>query len=126
MIPTTLQNISTGLGMIGEELDLAWEQDPFMRVFPTFLAEAKKEVSCLKEPVLTYQNNYLTLLRIFGEDPKTPIVDFFKVLHRFLAAFQVNAQLCPSSSCGLTIIVLSSEMPRGDPSEEGEAAAGAH
>lgn len=76
--------------MIGEELDLAWEQDPFMRVFPPFLADAKKEVSSLKDPVLTYQNNYLSLLRIFGEDSKTPIVDFFKVLSRFISTFQVT------------------------------------
>jgi hypothetical protein len=88
-----------GLTKIGEEMDMAWDQDPFMRIFPPFHNEAKKQVATLKEPVLTYQSEYLSLLRIFGEDPKTPIVEFFKVLSRFTIAFQVLQSSPNFSTC---------------------------
>jgi len=88
----TLQTVVGGLNKIGEELNSTYAQDPFIKVFPPFVAEAKKEVTSLKEPVLAYQNDYLSILRAFGEDSKTPIVDFFKVLAKFLAAFQVSTR----------------------------------
>lgn len=88
VIPTTLQTLAQGLAMIEEELEQAWDQEPLRRAFPGFLAEATKELAALKEPVAQYQANYASLLRIFGEDPKTPINDFFRGFHKFISAFQ--------------------------------------
>jgi hypothetical protein len=89
-IPATLQNLTQGLAKIEEELGQAWDQEPFRRIFPVFLTEAKKDLAALTEPVVAYQANYATLLRIFGEDPKMPISDFFKAVTKFTVAFQVR------------------------------------